>query len=77
MANKSESETPVTDEDVPVCAKLRTKALHVHGRKAQDLRCTSRSTYYHCALTQFVSGPDGVLCVPEECQPGRGCFVGG
>jgi hypothetical protein len=58
----------------PVCRHLRTKALHIDGRDAPDAFITSRSSHYHCLRTQFVTGPDGGLCLPEECQPGRSCF---
>jgi hypothetical protein len=58
----------------PVCRHLRTKALHVYGQDTPDAVITSRSSSYHCLRTQFVTGPDARLCVPEECQPGRDCF---
>jgi hypothetical protein len=63
------------DESSPVCAKLRTKALHVYGQDTADMFRTSRTSSYQCLLTQFVTGPDGKLCIPEECQPNRGCFI--
>lgn len=59
----------------PVCRSLRTKALHVYGQHTPDAYVTSQSSHYHCLQTQFVTGPDGAPCVPEECQPGRGCFA--
>ena len=62
------------DADHPVCKHLRTKALHVYGRDTPDAYATSRSSHYHCLRTQFVTGPDSSPCVPEDCQPGRGCF---
>jgi hypothetical protein len=71
---------PTFDDDTrdklgtPVCRHLRTKALHVYGQDTPDAFSTSRSSHYHCLRTQFVTGPDGSLCVPEECQPGRACF---
>jgi hypothetical protein len=60
--------------DVPVCKHLRTKALHVYGQDTPDAFVTSRSSSYHCLRTQFVTGPDSALCLPESCQPGRDCF---
>jgi hypothetical protein len=62
------------DRARPVCTNLRTKALHVFGRETGDMYRTSRSSSYQCLATSFVTGPDGSLCAPEECQPGRGCF---
>jgi len=64
----------VIDTDQPVCRHLRTKALHVYGRDTPDMFVTSRSSHYHCLRTQFVTGPDGGLTVPEACQPTRECF---
>lgn len=64
----------VVDTDQPVCRHLRTKALYVHGHDTPDVFFTSRSSHYHCLRTQFVTGPDGGLTVPESCQPERGCF---
>lgn len=61
--------------EAPVCDKLRSKALLVYGRDTADAHRTSRSSSYHCSLTQFVTGPDGALCIPEECGPARACFV--
>lgn len=61
--------------DPPRCRHLRTKALHVYGRDTPDAVATSRSSNYQCIRTQFPTGPDGGLCVPEDCQPGRPCFV--
>ena len=58
----------------PVCRHLRTKALHVYGQDTPDAVITSRSSSYQCLRTQFVTGPDAGLCVPEACQPDRGCF---
>jgi hypothetical protein len=58
----------------PVCRHLRTKALHVYGQDTPDAVITSRSSNYHCLRTQFVTGPDAGLCVPEACQPDRACF---
>jgi hypothetical protein len=60
--------------DTPVCRHLRTKALHVYGQDTPDAFSTSRSSSYQCLRTQFVTGPDDALCVPESCQPGRACF---
>jgi hypothetical protein len=46
----------------------------VYGRDTPDAFATSRSSHYHCLRTQFVTGPDQSPCLPEDCQPGRGCF---
>jgi len=62
------------EADTPVCRYLRTKALHVYGADTPDAFATSRSSSYQCLKTQFVTGPDRALCVPEDCQPGRECF---
>lgn len=62
------------DEQTPVCRYLRTKALHVYGQETPDAFVTSRSSHYHCLRTQFITGPDRGVCVPEECRPGRSCF---
>lgn len=62
------------DKTRKVCAHLRTKALHVYGQDTADAFHTSRSSNYHCIHTAFVTGPDGCLVAPEECQPGRACF---
>ncbi|MBC8073318.1 MAG: hypothetical protein IAG13_33670 [Deltaproteobacteria bacterium] len=59
----------------PVCRFLRTKALHVYGPDTPDAFTTSRSSSYQCLKTQFVCGPDRSPCLPEDCQPGRDCFV--
>lgn len=64
----------VVDTSQPVCRNLRTKAMHVYGRDTPDAFSTSRSSNYHCLRTQFVTGPDGELSVPEQCRPGRECF---
>lgn len=64
----------VVDTTQPVCRSLRTKALHVYGQDTPDAFSTSRSSHYHCMRTQFVTGPDGQLTVPEHCKPGRPCF---
>ena len=64
----------VHDTSQPVCKNLRTKALHVYGRDTPDAFATSRSSHYHCLRTQFVTGPDGDLTVPETCRPSRACF---
>ena len=63
------------DQSRPVCAKLKTKALYVYGQNTADMFRTSRSGGYQCLETCFVTGPDGALVAPEECQPGRPCFV--
>lgn len=60
--------------ELPVCKHLRTKALHVYGQDTPDAFTTSRSSHYACLRTQFVTGPDSSPCLPEDCQPGRGCF---
>jgi hypothetical protein len=57
-----------------VCRHMRTKALYVYGQDTPDAVMTSRSSHYHCLRTQFVTGPDQGLCVPERCTPGRSCF---
>ena len=62
------------DSGTEVCRHLRTKALHVYGRETPDAYVTSRSSHYTCLRTQFVTGPDQGLCVPEECHAGRRCF---
>jgi hypothetical protein len=62
------------DAGAPVCRHLRTKALHVYGHDTPDAFVTSRSSHYTCLRTQFVTGPDQGLCVPEACHPARGCF---
>lgn len=64
----------VIDTDQPVCRHLRTKAMYVYGRDTPDAFVTSRSSHYHCLRTQFVTGPDGGLTVPESCRPTRECF---
>jgi hypothetical protein len=64
----------VVDVDKPVCRHLRTKGMHVYGQDTPDAFSTSRSSHYHCLRTQFVTGPDGGLSVPEQCAVGRSCF---
>lgn len=64
----------VVDTTQPVCRHLRTKGMHVYGRDTPDAFSTSRSSHYHCLRTQFVTGPDGGLSVPEQCAAGRECF---
>lgn len=66
----------VVDTTRPVCRHLRTKGMHVYGQDTPDAFSTSRSSNYHCLRTQFVTGPDGALSVPEQCKPGRDCFEG-
>lgn len=66
----------VVDTTRPVCRHLRTKGMHVYGQDTPDAFATSRSSNYHCLRTQFVTGPDGALSVPEQCKPGRDCFEG-
>lgn len=61
-------------DGTPVCRHLKTKALHVYGNDTPDAWVTSASSSYTCLRTQFVTGPDAALCIPEECQPGRHCF---
>jgi hypothetical protein len=61
-------------EGASVCRHLRTKAMWVYGQDTPDAYRTSRSGHYHCLRTQFVTGPDGGLCVPEACRTSRGCF---
>ena len=63
------------DTTRPVCKHIRTKALYVYGQDTADMFHTSRSSSYQCMKSHFVTGPDGALCAPEECQPGRPCFV--
>ena len=63
------------NDGTPVCAHLRTKALHVYGDDTPDAWVTSRSSSYSCSRTQFVTGPDEEPCRPEACQPGRPCFA--
>jgi hypothetical protein len=63
------------ESGTPVCRHLRTKALHVYGQDTPDAFVTSRSSGYHCLKTQFVTGPDGAPCLPEDCQTGRRCFA--
>lgn len=58
----------------PVCRNIRSKALHVYGSDTPDAFITSRSSSYQCLRTEFVTGPDQALCLPEQCQPGRACF---
>lgn len=64
----------VVDTSQPVCRHLRTKGMHVYGHDTPDAFSTSRSSHYHCLRTQFVTGPDGELSVPERCAAGRECF---
>ena len=61
-------------EDVPVCARLRTKMYYVVGRQHVDLRRSGPTAQYWCAQTTTVLGPDDVYCCPEVCQPDRACF---
>ena len=74
MPTFDEHSRKLMEAGTPRCRHLRTKALHVYGRETPDAYVTSRSSNYQCLKTQFVTGPDGGLCVPEDCQPGRGCF---
>lgn len=64
----------VVDTSQPVCRWLRTKGMHVYGQDTPDAFTTSRSSHYHCLRTQFVTGPDGELSLPERCSAGRSCF---
>lgn len=74
MPTFDDSTRALLEADAPVCRHLRTKALHVYGQDTPDAFTTSRSSSYQCLRTQFVTGPDSGLCVPEDCQPGRHCF---
>jgi hypothetical protein len=46
----------------------------VYGQDTPDAFVASRSSHYSCLRTQFITGPDQGLCVPEACHPARGCF---
>lgn len=74
MPTFDEHSRKLLETGTPVCRHLRTKALQVYGQDTPDAFVTSGSSHYHCLRTQFVTGPDDELCVPEECQPGRDCF---
>lgn len=74
MPTFDDDSTTADRNALPVCRFLRTKALHVYGPDTPDAYSTSRSSSYQCLRTQFVTGPDRALCVPEDCQPGRSCF---
>ena len=58
----------------PVCRRLRTKMYYVVGRDAVELRESSPTAQYWCALTTTVIGPDELPCSPETCGTHRGCF---
>lgn len=75
MPTFDESSRSTLEADTPVCRHLRTKEMYVQGQDCEDAFVTSRSSHYHCLRTQFVTGPDEALCLPELCQPNRDCFV--
>lgn len=50
---------------------------YVVGRDAVELRESSPTAQYWCALTTTVMGPDELPCSPETCGAHRGCFEAG
>ncbi len=56
------------------CRYLRGKSYYVHGPHCDAVHRTSASSGYMCLRTQFVVGPDGAPCVPEDCAQGRVCY---
>ncbi|MCG6920262.1 MAG: hypothetical protein LJF15_04130 [Acidobacteria bacterium] len=60
----------------PVCRRLRTKMYYVAGRDHVNLRVSSPTAQYWCALTTTVMGLDELPCSPETCRSHRSCFEG-
>jgi hypothetical protein len=75
MSTFDESSRSKPAADTPVCRHLRNKEMYVQGQDCEEAFVSSQSSGYRCLRTQFVTGPDDALCLPELCQPGRDCFV--
>ena len=61
-----------------LCRWLRWKgyyALEDHSAAEFADHAERNEVPWSCLLTAQSWGPDDELCMPEGCQPGRGCFV--
>jgi len=60
-----------------LCAHLRWKAFYGARWPTPedlDLALALSDSPFSCLQTAQPGGPDGALCAPERCQPGRSCF---
>ncbi len=62
------------EQEVQVCAKLRTKSYYVLGRFHSDTGESSPTSVYWCLHTMHSYGSDGGYVSPETCRAGRCCF---
>jgi hypothetical protein len=75
MSSLDESSRSKLAADTPVCRHLRSKEMYVQGQDCEEAFVSGETSQYCCLRTQFVTGPDDALCLPELCQPSRDCFV--
>ena len=59
------------------CKHLKTKSSFVPNQNNSDEWRTNKSatSQYWCGKTMGITGPDGELVMPEDCQDHRKCFV--
>jgi len=73
---KSETIVTATPVQSPFCGQLRSKKyfmLDRLGTRAEDY--IDGANHVWCFETQEVIGPDNCRVAPENCGPGRACYV--
>ena len=62
------------NNDPRICRNVRTKMSYSPSGAEGHLAELSPSAIYWCTCTQGVTGPDGHVATPWECQKDRPCF---
>lgn len=71
---KENTVEPVVES--PYCREIRSKRyyfLAAMPTEVSDIRDSSNNCW--CGATRQAVGPDGELARPEDCIPGRACYV--
>ena len=73
----SNSETTLaTPVQSPFCGQLRSKKFFMLDRLATSAKdYIDGANHVWCFETQEVIGPDNCRVAPENCGPGRSCYV--
>lgn len=69
MMNEEQNAIPASEQ---FCRLLRCKEMFIPTGELFNMR-DSGSGIYWCSHTQNCLGPDGEICGPDYCQPGRSC----
>jgi hypothetical protein len=64
----------MTENDLPVCKRLRSRGFYLtEPDEVEHFEFSPESSCW-CARTSIVLGPDDILCSADMCLPGRSCF---